>query len=79
MSDEPTYTKPYRTYTALASKVLVVAVPGSVGDWAAYCDAVPGMRHRDETEEVARHGDKISKELAVVMFPQFDPAMFRRD
>jgi len=77
MGEEQKYTAPYNTYRALASKVLVVVTPGNINDWAAYCDAVPGISHRYEHEAVARHGAKLPKDIAVAMFPQFDPAMYR--
>ena len=70
--------KTYFVRSALAQKVLVVArvevyenMPdGKKGLWAAYIDAVPGMNHNDEYEAVARCGDKLSKHLAEVIFPQ---------
>ena len=63
-------------YTALASKVLVVCVD-SDEDWAAYCDAVPGINHEQELESVARMGSKISPRLAKVLFPSMDIEKYR--
>jgi len=55
---------------ALGSRVLAVAVvDDQVGDWSAYVDAVPGMNHEREKEEVARKGDKLSFDLARILFP----------
>lgn len=54
----------------LSQRVLAIAVLGSSGlDWSAYVYHVPGLCHEDEKIIVARHGDKLSKEIATVMFP----------
>jgi len=58
-------------YTPLASRVLVVAIEGGGGYWAAYVDAVNGENHELEWENVARHGTKLSREIAEIMFPEF--------
>jgi hypothetical protein len=58
-------------YTALASRVLIVAVERTDG-WCAYCDAVPGYSHDNEYQEVARVGDKIQEKVARVLFPEYD-------
>lgn len=55
---------------ALAKRVLAVAVIGSVGDWAAYIDAVPGTNHDYEKYVVAREGEKLPYEIAILLFPQ---------
>ena len=62
---------------AMARDVLVVAVPGQIGDWAAYIGAVPGKNHDNEEEEVARTGAKMRKLFAVTMFPNLDPDKYR--
>ncbi len=55
---------------ALSSKVLAVAsFDEQVGDWSAYIDAVAGEDHDAEFMEVAKHGDKLSHDLARVLFP----------
>ena len=56
---------------ALASRVLVVAQTRIEGTWSAYCDAVPGMNHDVEYDAVLRHGDKLLKEIAIILFPGF--------
>lgn len=56
---------------ALASRVLVVAVEGGIKDWAAYIDAVKGYNHEQEWQEVKRHGTKISRRMAEMLFPEF--------
>lgn len=56
----------------LASRVICVAHARIEGTWSAYCDAVPGIRHRDEMEEVFRHGSKLRENIARALFPQFD-------
>lgn len=71
------YVAPFQTYRALGRQVLVVAVPGQIGDWAAYIGAVPGVSHEKEVGEVAMHGDKLTKALASILFPRFDPAAYR--
>ena len=55
-------------YRALASRVLVVAMENE-RDWAAYIDAVPGHNHENEFMTVLDAGNKISKELATMLFP----------
>lgn len=74
---ETEYQPPRFTYTALDRQVLVVAVPGEVGDWAAYIGAVPGKRHEDEVDAVAHAGTKLSLSMAKLLFPQFDPEQYR--
>jgi hypothetical protein len=55
---------------ALAKRVLVVAIVNDeIKDWAAYIDAVPGVSHDKEKDEVGRTGTKISFQLAKVIFP----------
>lgn len=59
-----------RSYKALACKVIAVAsVNTDVGDWAVYVDAVPGIKHSDEWEAVARVGDKVSEGVAAALWP----------
>lgn len=54
---------------ALAMRVLVVArFDVDVGDWAAYCDAVPGMNHNHEWQHVRDCGDKMMEEVAEILF-----------
>jgi hypothetical protein len=68
-------------YVALASRVLAVAMIDKLDeehwDWSAYCDAVPGYNHSEEYEDVARHGDKIPKVVAMVLFPTLDEKHWR--
>lgn len=56
---------------ALDSKVLVVAVEGTVLDWAAYIGAVQGEDHDSEWQQVRDHGSKLTKEIAEFLFPEF--------
>jgi len=59
-------------YIALASRVLAVAsINVEVGDWCVYIDAVPGMNHDDEYEEVARKGAKLPERIAKLIFPGY--------
>lgn len=59
-------------YSALSSRVLVVACTRIEGVWSAYCDAVDGMDHKREADAVLRHGDKLAEPVARVLFPQFE-------
>ena len=67
----------YVAWKALDCRVLVVAVEGYAHDWAAYIGAVEGKNHNEEVEEVARHGSKLSRELAEFLFPQFKDLQYR--
>jgi len=58
-------------WRALASKVLVVAATREIGEWAAYCDVVPGERHSEEYLPVLYHGCKLPEPVARVLFPEF--------
>lgn len=62
---------------ALDSKVLAVAVEGSVGDWAVYIGAVPGHNHEVELYEVVDNGSKLSRNLAEAMFPHYKHLQWR--
>jgi hypothetical protein len=66
-------------YRALAARVIVVAVTGNVKDWTAYIDAVPGVCHEHEYESVANTGEKISKEMATLIFPSIAEEYTWRD
>jgi hypothetical protein len=54
---------------ALHRRVLVVAVEGDIGDWAAYIADVPGKSHATEAQKVAEEGEKVIKEIAQLLFP----------
>jgi ferritin-like protein len=56
----------------LSLRVLVVAEKGSIDDWTAYIDAVPGKNHAQEAEEVLRNGTKIPYWMAKQFFPLMD-------
>lgn len=59
---------------ALAQRVLAVAVSrlDAPGAWTAYIDAVPGDSHKREAGIVCRDGDKLSEEMARLLFPRFE-------
>lgn len=62
-------------YHALATKVIAFAVANvSVGDWAAYIDAVPGKDHDKEFEQLLkkRRSTKLSHDIAKIIFPSYD-------
>lgn len=65
--------KPIYLVRALSSRVLVVAQTRVECQWRAYCDAVPGMNHREEeVEPVLRYGATVDEALARVLFPEFN-------
>lgn len=62
----------------LAMRVLVVAsVNTRIGDWSAYIDAVKGILHKREWQRVANYGEKISKEMAELLFPNCKTFLWR--
>lgn len=64
----------------LATKVLAVAVCNlQVKDWAAYIDSVPGENHENEFLLVAQHGEKLSYNLAKLIFGHLKDNFYWRD
>ena len=61
----------------LDARVIVVAVEGHVGDWAAYIGAVEGENHEKEWLEVEEYGSKLPREVAEVLFPSFKDLHYR--
>ena len=59
-------------WRALSRRVLVVAKPRVEGAWKAYIDAVPGMDHPEEVEEVLREGATVPEATARTLFHSFD-------
>ncbi|RKZ72459.1 MAG: hypothetical protein DRQ48_00175 [Gammaproteobacteria bacterium] len=57
---------------AMHMTFLVVAATRIEGAWAAYGGPVPGMRHDQEHEGPLHTGDKLSEDVARVMFPHLD-------
>lgn len=59
-----------------------VAVTGNVGDWAAYSGGGKGWEQAGEGSalwgEISRHGYKLTKAEASMVFPLLNPAMYRR-
>jgi len=64
-------------WKALDPHVLVVAIEGSVGDWAAYIGAVRGKNHEEEWRKVAEYGTKLPKSVAEILFPNFRSLRWR--
>ena len=64
--------KPYRRYTALAMRVLVVATTRIEGTWSACVDAVDGQNHDYEMDAVLRWGSKLHEPVARLLFPELD-------
>ncbi len=62
-------------YYVLASKVMTIAIANiSVGDWAAYIDAVPGENHDEEFNQLLekRGSTKLPYEIAKIIYPYYD-------
>ena len=62
-------------YYPLANKVLAFAVVNNtVGDWAAYIDAVQGQDHEKEFEELLerRSSAKLPYDIARLIFGRID-------
>ena len=62
-------------YYALAIRVMAFAIANvSVGDWAAYIDAVPGKNHDKELDQLLekRMSAKLPYDIAKIIFPYFD-------
>lgn len=59
-------------HRALSMRVLVVAVPRIECAWSAYIDAVPGINHTEEYQQVRESGTKLNEDLARLLFPIFD-------
>jgi hypothetical protein len=64
--------KPIVRYRALSNRVIAAAQTRIEGRWAAYIDAVPGRRHREEFEDVLHRGAKLDEKIARVIFWEFD-------
>ena len=62
----------------LAMRVLAVATTRIEGTWKAYIDAVPGMDHDKEYEQVLRHGDQLGEDIAKALFPGFADIPYAR-
>jgi hypothetical protein len=62
-------------HCALATKVMAFAIVNvSVGDWAAYIDAVSGKDHDKEFDQLLekRRSAKLSYDIAKIIFPYYD-------
>jgi hypothetical protein len=66
-----TWIKTTRVYP-LASRVLIVANTRIEGAWCCYADAVQGMDHQYEYQEVLATGSKVSERIARAVFPEFE-------
>ena len=62
--------EPYRSRSALASRMLVVAAARVEGAWVAHVEAVPGFDHSRELEHVLDHGTKLPESVALLLFPE---------
>ena len=49
--------------------IVVASQGGQETDWAAYIGAVKGDDHATEWQEVLKHGTKLRKDIAEVIFP----------
>ena len=59
------------TYRALHSRVLIVAVTRVSAEWSAYCVPVPGRSHDAEKHFWQTEGCKVSRKLAITLFPEY--------
>lgn len=62
-------------YCALASRVMTFAVVNiTVGDWAAYVDAIPGENHDEEFDQLLekRSSTKLPYAIAKIIYPHYD-------
>jgi hypothetical protein len=64
-------------YKALSQSVIVAAVEYQEG-WASYIGAVAGENHDLEYWDVVNFGNKITEELAKVIFPEFSNKEYRK-
>ena len=69
---------PVVTRRALARRVLAIARTRIEGSWAAYIDAVPGINHELEQDEVLHNGEKLMEETARSLFPSFNEIPYAR-
>jgi len=53
-------------YTQLSGHVIAV-LSRRIDGWCVYVDAVPGISHDEEWQEVARSGDKTNKKVATAI------------
>ncbi len=75
-AEEAASFKPIQRIRALSSKVLVVAQTRIICEWAAYCDAVRGIDHRQEWQAVLAYGNKLDEAVARALFPEFDQVAY---
>lgn len=75
-AEEAQVWQPIQRVYALSSRVLVVAQTRVICQWAAYCDAVLGMDHRQEWQEVLKYGNKLDETVARALFPEFEEVSY---
>lgn len=71
---KPTRALQWKCYSAGFQTVYVVAVANlGIGDWGAYIGAQPAgyPSEQEAVLWVTRHGAKVEREVATVMFPAF--------
>ena len=59
-------------YTAVHSKVLIVAVHRAEGSWKAYVTPVAGINHERETWGWQADGEQLYERRARVFFPHLE-------
>jgi len=70
--------KPEIRIYALASQVLAVATTRIEGTWKAYINAVPGINHSEEFDDVLRHGEDPGERIARAIFSEFYDVPYAR-
>jgi hypothetical protein len=59
----------YAEWKKLDRNVVVVAMCGCAGDWAAYIGAVEGKHPEEELKAIMDSGTKLSRKVAAAIFP----------
>ena len=76
--DEAEVWQPVIKYVSLGHMVVASAQTRIEGKWAAYIGAVCGKNHDVEFLQVLENGDKLPKEIAIVLFPEFASLPYAR-
>ena len=64
-------------WRSLGKNIIAVAEEGECGDWAAYIGVVEGKNYEKEWPDVRDNGSKLPREVAEVLFPDFNTLRWR--
>lgn len=69
---DPIHTEQRVQYIAVADATILAVAVVHVGlcEWVVYIHGVAGINHDHEWLDVRRHGSKVSKAMAKLLFPQ---------